>query len=170
MTALTPVRGTLKLVHGMEHAGLGPEALAIERSAKFKTAFVETISSALGLAEGPLDLAAAAPAGLDEFLGSFGEDGHPPEEKARQFLDRFLADRVGPDLQTGPLLRDCCIRFLGGWLNCGGYALQRGGEPWNVLAAVERYERDTGPIAEAAVRAELAAIAVYLQIEWVIPL
>lgn len=170
MSALTPLPGSLRVVHGMEHAGLGPAALRIERSPAFKAAFVETISVDLGMEEGVLELGDVRPAGLHEFDASFGPDGHPPEEQTRAFLDRLLAERAVPDVTTGALLRDCCIRFLSGWLNCGGYALARDGAPWTVASAVEAFEAGQGAIEDPTVRAELATIAVYLQIEWVIPL
>lgn len=162
---------SLRLRHGMEHAGLGKAALAIERSRAFKKAFVEAISRPSGLESIEPELVGSGIEGLEEYLGKFGEDGHAPEEATRAFLDGLLASAASQSgtASTGEMVRDCCIRWPPDWLNCGGYLLELDGEPWTIEGAVAAYEKEAGVIADSAVRAELARIRVYLQIEWEIP-
>jgi hypothetical protein len=163
---------SLRLLHGMEHAGLSPRALEIERSRDFKLAFVNTISEELGFATvDPEIFAGREPGGtLASYLGTFGPDGHPPESETVRFVGGELVERGGERFGLGDQLRDCCIRWPGGWQNCGGYVVTKDGQPWTIESAVAEYESRHGKIADPAVRAELAAIRVYVQIEWEIAL
>ncbi len=163
---------SLRLVHGMEHAGLSPRALEIERSREFKFAFVDTISEELGFVEAePEILAGRAPSeALSSYVETFGPDGHPPESETIRLIRDELAARGGEEFGVGDQLRDCCIRWPPDWLNCGGYVVTRDGQPWTIESAVAEYESRHGKIEDAGVRAELAAIRVYVQIEWEIVL
>ena len=163
---------SLRLVHGMEHAGLSGHALEIERSRDFKVAFVSTISDELGFAAvDPEILAGRTPVGtLARYLESFGPDGHPPESETVRFVSGELIERGGEGIGVGDQLRDCCIRWLSGWQNCGGYVVTKDDQPWTIESAVAEYESRHGEIGDPAVRAELAAIRVYVQIEWEITL
>lgn len=165
--------GSIRLVHGMEHAGLSDAALQVEQSRAFKRAFGATISGELGFADAPAEL---VPEGepsphLAEFLEDFGPEGHPSPGGLVRFLEAELALRAaGSRPGVGQQLRSCCIKWPPGWLNCDGYVLTRDGRAWTVEAAVVAYESAQGPIADEKVRAELAAIRVYVQLEWDIPL
>lgn len=164
---------SIRFVHGMEHKGLSPGALAIERSRAFKKSFVATLSARIGFTGRDPEIlrGAKSSARLDRLVASFAADGHPPEEETRNFLAGELAERSGdPELGIGEQIRDCCVRWPPDWLNCGGYIVTRAGGALTAEAAVADYERTAGAIADPAIRAELAAIRVYAQIEWEISL
>mgnify|MGYP001825904271 CR=1 FL=1 len=164
---------SLRLVHGMEHAGLSPRALEIERSREFKLAFVHTISEELGFAEAePEILAGRAPSeALSSYLETFGPDGHPPELEMPSLVTAELASRAGGEFAARDLVNDICV-FIppDDWRVIGGFEVTRDGQPWTVESAVAEYESRHGKIEDPAVRAELAAIRVYVQIEWEIAL
>ena len=161
---------SIRLIHGMEHAGLSTPALAVERSREFKRCFIRTISQELGMSGGQVEMSASSVGPvLEEFLGSFGPDGHPPEESARQFVEQVLHSHVGEagvPPTVGEMVRDCCAWILGVWYTCGGYVLERDGRPWTIEVVVAEYEKTAGAIGDSVARAELAAIRVYVQIEW----
>lgn len=160
----------VRLVHGMEHAGLRSEASRVERSREFKRCFVDTVSEELGWREGRVEIRAGDTLpGVAGFLASFGGDGHPPEEDALQFVEGIVQEKL-PSVTSAELVRDCCVVVLGVWYTCGGYVFVRDGRPWTIEAAVAEYESRHEKITDAAVRAELAAIRVYVQIEWEIAL
>ncbi|RKZ16235.1 hypothetical protein DRQ53_06895 [bacterium] len=165
------------MMHGMEHAGLSPAALVIERSRDFKRSFRRTITESLGWSDGRVEIPQdGSVPGFVKFLSAFGPDGHPPEGEAQAFVQAELNRRAGASsgsagpIQVHELVRDCCIVILDIWWTCGGYTLNRDGQPWTIEAAVVEYEGQHGAIKEPAVRAELAAIRVYVQIEWEIHL
>jgi hypothetical protein len=146
----------------MEHTGLSSNALAIERSAGLKTAFVDTITSQLGFEESQPEILLSHDQTfrLQQFLAAFDEDGHPAEEATTEFLGSVLSARGGSAFGVGAQALDICVWTPEGWRVIGGYAVTRDGQPWTIEAAVAEYESRHGKIADPAVRAELAAIRV----------
>jgi len=164
---------SLRLTHGMEHVGLSSKALSIERSRDFKQAFARSITTELGLAAvSPEILPGGQPgANLAAFLQTFDADGHPPEMELAHFVTAELASRAGGEFAAGDLVNDICV-FVppDDWRVIGGYVVTKHGQPWTIESAVAEYESRHGKIEDPAVRAELAAIRVYVQIEWEIAL
>lgn len=163
---------SLRLIHGMDHAGLSGGALVLERSSEFKRAFRDTVTNELGFGGvEPEILAGHEPdARLVAYLETFGADGHPPETATADFVSVELSSRAGPAFATGEQVRDACVWIPPVWKTVGGYVVTKDGQPWTIESAVAEYESRHGKIADPAVRAELAAIRVYVQIEWEIAL
>jgi hypothetical protein len=160
------------LVHGMDHAGLSGPALEIERSREFKHAFRDSTTGEAGFnGEDPEILANREPdARMIAYLQTFGPDGHPPEAETAAFVTAELASRAGPTFAAGQEVRDTCVWIPPNWRTIGGYVVTKDGQPWTIESAVAEYESRHGEIGDPAVRAELAAIRVYVQIEWEIAL
>ena len=172
MTTNEHAPSSMRLVHGMDHAGLVGLALEIERSREFKRAFIASITKGLGFTGvGPEILAGLEPsARLIAYLETFGADGHPPEADTVSFVSDEMASRAGPSFAVGEQVRDVCIWTPTGWRTIGGYVVMCDGQPWTIEAAVAEHEKRHGKIEDPAVRADLAAIRVYAQIEWEIAL
>jgi hypothetical protein len=156
----------------MDHAGLSDAALAIERSGEFKRAFRETVSVDLGFDGPEAEILESREVGehLAAYLETFGPDGHPPEAATAGFVTAELRLRAGSEVAAGEQVRDTCVWIPPKWRTIGGYVVTKDGQPWTIESAVAEYESRHGKIEDPAVRAELAAIRVYVQIEWEIAL
>jgi hypothetical protein len=155
----------------MDHAGLAGAALEIEQSREFKKAFEATVTRQLGFDGVDLEILEEREpdAHLEALLESFGPNGYPPEVELRTFLAAELSARARGSIAVGAEVLTICVPTPTGWINIGGYAVLVDGQRLTAEAAVAEYESRHGAIADPAVRAELSAIPVHVQIEWEIP-
>ena len=166
----------LRLRHGMMHPGLSEAAQKIERTVAFKRTYFDVIGPALGFDDRQEELAttggeSSLPAHHLEYLAGLDPNGFAAPGAARRFVDAEIAavsplvTEGGSLIRTGEEITNCCIRVPWGWKNCSGWFLRLDGEPWTVSAVVEEFERRHGEIAGSDVRAELADIQVFVQLE-----
>jgi hypothetical protein len=180
MTGTKNYPAALRLFHGMHHLGLDGAGLEIERSANFKRAYIQTISEDLGFLNAPTEIRSepkkkTASARLEHhtaFLSRFNASGHPPDEEVQRFIDAEIAHRsplvqqARAKIETGVVVRQCCLWTKGGWVSCFAFLLQRDDRPWTSESVIARYESDHGAIKDKAAREALRSIEVLVQLEW----